>query len=60
MKIKKGYWFMCVKKITLDEVVIYKKGVIYKSNEAGFLLDEKELSRFITPNHLKGYFIKLK
>ena len=60
MKIKKGLKYVCIKKITNQSHVIFKKGFIYNSNEAEFLFDEYDSKRYVSPNHLKGYFVELK
>ena len=60
MKIKKGLKYVCIKKIIVSGIAIYKKGVIYNSNNSEFLLDEYGCSRFVSSNHQKGYFVELK
>ena len=60
MKIKEGFKYICIKTITVSGDIIYRKGVVYKSDYSDFLLDESRCNRLIASDHLKGYFIKLK
>ena len=59
MKIKKGLKYVCVKKIKLDEVFIFKKGFIYTSRIKGQLIDNHNCDRYIVSHHIK-HFIELK
>ena len=59
MKIKKGLKYVCVKKIKLDEVFIFKKGFIYTSRIKGQLIDWQHSDRYIVPHHIK-HFVELK